>query len=163
MAKTEQLQLRVSRDQKDRIKQQAAFAGEDVSKWILRKLLPTEADEFQRLVDQLKNNPDRESFAFSDIHDFLQSLSAKNLELASASIDLAGLSAFQSNYLAAMVEQRFSSAGVCPPDWIRSIPRLPNPWFASELISLRLHLLMTSPPPFRRRNIFIDSTLGDRV
>ena len=36
-------------------------------------------------------------------------------------------------------------------------------WFASELKSLRLHLLTKSPAPFRRRNLFVDSTLGDRV
>jgi hypothetical protein len=35
--------------------------------------------------------------------------------------------------------------------------------FGSDLQNLRLYLLTHSPPPFRRRNIFIDSTLGDRV
>jgi hypothetical protein len=40
---------------------------------------------------------------------------------------------------------------------------LERPWFASSLKSLRLHLLTASPPPFRRRNLFVDSTIGDRV
>jgi hypothetical protein len=40
---------------------------------------------------------------------------------------------------------------------------LPQPVFGSELKALRLHLLTNSPPAFRRRNIFIDATLGDRV
>jgi hypothetical protein len=35
--------------------------------------------------------------------------------------------------------------------------------FCSSLQSLRMHLLTHSPPPFRRRNIFIDSSLGQRV
>jgi hypothetical protein len=35
--------------------------------------------------------------------------------------------------------------------------------FGSELQSLRLYLLTHSPPPFRARNIFIDSSLGDRI
>jgi hypothetical protein len=40
---------------------------------------------------------------------------------------------------------------------------LAEPVFASSLQSLRLHLLVLSPAPFRRRNIFIDSTLGARI
>jgi hypothetical protein len=52
---------------------------------------------------------------------------------------------------------------VAVPEWTRSIPLLVEPVFGSDLKSLRLHLLTNSPPPFRSRNIFIDSTLGDRV
>jgi len=32
-----------------------------------------------------------------------------------------------------------------------------------ELLGLRLHLLTHSPAPFRRRNIFIDASVGARV
>jgi hypothetical protein len=49
------------------------------------------------------------------------------------------------------------------PAWTRSIPPLAEPVFGSDLCSLRLYLLTNSPPPFRGRNIFIDSTLGDQV
>jgi hypothetical protein len=35
--------------------------------------------------------------------------------------------------------------------------------FGSTLVSLRLYLLTHSPPPFRRRNIFIDATVGSSV
>jgi hypothetical protein len=40
---------------------------------------------------------------------------------------------------------------------------LEEPAFGTALQSLRLHLLTHSPPPFRLRNIFIDSSLGQRV
>lgn len=30
-------------------------------------------------------------------------------------------------------------------------------------MSLRLHLLTRSPPPFRRRNLFVDSSIGQRA
>jgi hypothetical protein len=35
--------------------------------------------------------------------------------------------------------------------------------FGTPIESLRLHLLTASPPAFRRRRIFIDATVGDRV
>jgi hypothetical protein len=35
--------------------------------------------------------------------------------------------------------------------------------FIDPSLRLRAHLLTSSPPPFRRRNIFIDTTLGGRV
>jgi len=46
------------------------------------------------------------------------------------------------------------------PGWTRAIAPLSEPMFGSELQSLRLYLLAHSPPPFRVRNIFIDSTLA---
>jgi hypothetical protein len=30
-------------------------------------------------------------------------------------------------------------------------------------MGLRLHLLLSAPPAFRRRNIFLDASVGDRV
>jgi hypothetical protein len=46
---------------------------------------------------------------------------------------------------------------------VREVPPLEEPHFATTLEGLRLHLLQVSPVPFKRRNIFIDSSLGDRV
>jgi hypothetical protein len=62
-----------------------------------------------------------------------------------------------------MVEQASAVAGASPPDWTRRVKPLERPWFASPLKNLRLHLLAHSPPPFRRRNLFVDSSIGDRV
>ena len=44
-----------------------------------------------------------------------------------------------------------------------AIEALSEPEFGSQLQSLRLHLLTHSPPPFRRRNIFIDTSIGGQV
>jgi hypothetical protein len=52
---------------------------------------------------------------------------------------------------------------VPPPRWTPAIPGLSKPVFGTSLVGLRLHLLLRSPPAFRRRNIFIDASLGDRV
>ena len=163
MAKSEQLQIRVSPEQKARIKKQASLAGEDVSKWVLLKLLPPDADKFQHLIDKLATSPHAPSLMLSEIHDFLQSISAGALEVAVGAADVTALKSLEANYIAAMVEQACSNKGVQMPSWLGTIARLPRPWFASELKSLRLHLLTQSPAPFRRRNLFVDSTLGDRV
>jgi hypothetical protein len=53
---------------------------------------------------------------------------------------------------------------VPPPAWVRDVePMETEPRFATPLAGLRLHLLRTAPVPFKRRNIFIDSSIGDRV
>ena len=62
-----------------------------------------------------------------------------------------------------MVEYACARAGTPPPAWAGAIAPLAEPVFGSGLTSLRLHLLTRSPAPFRRRNIFIDATVGDRV
>ncbi len=163
MTKTEQLQLRVSAREKEQIRALAALAGEDVSKWVLRKLLPVPAEEFQILVNKLGANSSPHSLALAELHDFLQSLTTTELEAAVQNVALHDLGAFESNYVAAMIEFACHSKGIPAPGWLLKIPSLPSPWFASELKSLRLHLLTSSPVPFRRRNLFIDSTLGARV
>ncbi len=163
MAKSEQLQLRITAEQKQRIKVQATRAGQDVTKWVMSQLLPEVADEFQRLADRLKSDPSAYSMALAALHDFLQSLSAKKLEMAVRGLESHGLDAWTANYLAAMVEVACAGKCVPIPDWARAVEPLSTPWFATRLESLRLHLLTSSPAPFRRRNLFVDSTLGARV
>jgi hypothetical protein len=43
-----------------------------------------------------------------------------------------------------------------PPEWTRPPIQLPEPWFASPGTALRNYLLISSPAPFRTRNLFID-------
>ena len=161
--KGEQLQLRLSSDEKARIKAEAARAGEDVSKWVLRKLLPPAADELYRLIDALRQQLSERSLILADIHDFLQRQTADELRIALKTAIPSGLEPFEANYLAAMVETACTNKRILTPTWLTSVPPLKSPWFASNLKNLRLHLLTTSPPPFRRRNLFIDSTLGARI
>jgi hypothetical protein len=52
---------------------------------------------------------------------------------------------------------------VFPPRWTADIPPLSKPAFAVPWQSLRAHLLLESPIPFRRRNIFINASMGARV
>lgn len=76
---------------------------------------------------------------------------------------IAPLSPYLQNYVAAMVEQAAALKGVFPPEWTQRVTPLTEPHFVTAMVSLRLHLLRSSPVPFKRRNIFVDSAIGARV
>jgi hypothetical protein len=97
------------------------------------------------------------------LHDFLAGLGADDLRRAVAVAPPGRLPVEVANYLAAMVEYACGKQGVEAPAWTSSIEPLAEPFFGSRLESLRLHLLAHSPPPFKRRNIFIDTSIGGRV
>lgn len=163
MNKSAQLQIRVSPEQKRRIKSKATQAGEDVSQWVLRRLLPDCADELQGMIDTLSRSLKLRSQILAELHDYLVSSDSAQLGHAFNTLDLSGLAPFDANYVAAMIETACENRNVAPPIWLSNITPLADPWFATSLKSLRVHLLTASPPPFRRRNLYIDSTLGARV
>ena len=163
MSKSAQLQIRVSPEQKHRIKAKAEQAGEDVSQWVLRQLLPACADELQAMIDTLGRSPKLRSQVLAELHDYLVSFDSAQLGRAFNTLDLSELAPFESNYVAAMIETACENRNIAPPAWLSNTTPLSDPWFASNLKSLRLHLLTVSPPPFRRRNLYIDSTLGARI
>lgn len=162
MAKTEQLQIRVTASEKAQIKARARQANEDVSSWVLRQLIPPAEERFQALCGVLATSPTPPSDRFAEINDFLTGLSATSLVQAVGLAPRADLGSFEANYLAAMIEQTCVAKTVEVPAWLTDIEPLPNPWFASSLISLRLRLLTRSPPAFRRRNLFTDNHVGER-
>jgi len=163
MSKSKQLQIRVSEEEKARIQERAARAGMDVSKWLLRMALPPAEERFQEICRGLGSAATEHRFLLAELNDFLFQLTAREFQGAVALAPAAPLAAFEAAYVAAMVEQAAAIKGAPPPDWTRQVGELERPWFASRLTSLRLHLLTSSPTPFRRRNLFIDSTIGDRV
>jgi uncharacterized protein (DUF1778 family) len=160
--KTEQLQVRLTPEQKARIRRASRRAGKGMSAWILDRLLPSRAEEFGSLVRLLALAGDHRP-ALAELNDFLSGLRPGEYTEAVADPPRIPLPPLASNQLAAMVEQAAAELGQVPPAWTREIEPLREPWFATKLESLRLHLLTVSPPAFRRRNLFVDSTLGDRV
>src|SRR5687767_5648222 len=96
------------------------------------------------------------------IHDFLENLPNKDFETALA-LPAIPLNELQANIIAAMVEYAARRKGVPPPSWTAGIAPLDRPFFGSSLISLRLYLLLHSPVEFRRRNLFVDASIGERV
>jgi len=161
-AKTSQLQVRVSPRQKAELGRRARAAGRDLSSYVLERVLPAAGARFVELVRSLSHRP-FDSFLFAELHDLLQSLGTAEFEMAVEYAPAGGLDERSANQLAAMIETRAARLGVRPPDWVNSIRALRHPWFPTELLSLRVHLLCNSPAAFRRRNLFVDSTLGDRV
>ena len=163
VGKTHQLQIRISAQDKARIRARAASAGMDVSKWVLQQVLPPVEREFQALCRELAARPDARSFTFAELQDWFNRLTGGEFMRAVRHAPEARLPVFEANYLAAIVEHAAVIKGVDPPRWTVTVEPLDAPWFASSLKSLRLHLLTHSPPPFRRRNLFVDSSVGQRV
>ena len=135
----------------------------DVSKWVLQQVLPPVEREFQALCRALASRPDVRSFTFAEFQDWFNRLTGGEFTRAVCYAPEVRLSPFEANYLAAIVEHTAAMKGVDPPRWPLAVEPLDMPWFASSLKSLRLHLLTHSPPPFRRRNLFVDSSVGQRV
>jgi len=160
--KSTQLQIRVSPQEKAAIARYARLANLGISEWVLHKILPSSQQAFGELLSQLNDAPNPK-YIFAEIHDLLQKAGGDEFELMTAQPPQKVLSPYLANYIAAMVEYAGVKKGRTAPAWTRNIEPLQQPVFGSDLESLKLHLLTHSPPPFRRRNIFIDATVGERV
>jgi hypothetical protein len=160
-AKSGQLQIRVSPAEKAAIQRAARRAGLDMSAYVLARVLPAPARRFQELTAACRDSRGAR-FALAELHDWLAGLGAGEIHEAVAPSPQ-GLAPDFANYVAAMVEYTCGRHGVAPPAWTGAIAPLVEPVFGSALASLRLYLLTHSPAPFRRRNIFIDATVGARV
>jgi hypothetical protein len=160
--KTEQIQIRVTRAEKRDLVQRARAAGLDLSSWMLGRLSPPHAVTFRELVRSLAAAPDP-SYVFAEIGELLSGLRRDQWSAAVEVLPPVQLGALPANLLAAMVELRATRLGVRPPIWTQQIQPLPQPWFPTALVSVRLELLCNSPPAFRRRNLFVTSTLEHRA
>lgn len=162
MAKTAQLQIRLMPKDKARLKRLASAAGQDMSAYVLSRVFRPERDRFREIVRQLVRGDDHR-YAFAELHDFLADLAPIEFRDAVAQPLPDGLSLFLGNYVAAMVEHAAMLKGVQPPSWVRDVAPLEEPAFGAPLKSVRIHLLRSSPVAFKRRNIFVDATVGARV
>jgi len=162
MAKTSQLQIRVTPAQKARLRRLAAAAGQDVSVYVLDRVLPAAGERFQALVGRLARVEDWR-YVLAELHDLLAGLMPAEFGPAVAGGVGGRLSPLLANYVAAMVEHVAVRLGVSAPGWVRDVPPLDAPHFATPLVGLRLHLLQASPVAYKRRNIFVDAAVGRRV
>jgi mobilization protein NikA len=161
-AKSEQLQIRVSRPEKALIQRAATQAGMDMSAYVRSRVLPIPATQFRVCVEACAG-AELPRFALAELNSLLWGFMTAELRDAIAAPPPAGLTPFVLNYVTAMVEYACAARSVALPAWTHAVVPLAEPVFTTSLQSLRLHLLSRSPPPFRARNIFIDATLGDRV
>ena len=160
--KTQQLQIRVSPAEKAAIQRAAKRAGLDMSSYVLSRVISVPANRFQACVSAAAAGLNS-SYGLAELNDLLTKLSSLELEGAVAAAPTSSLSPFLANYVAAMVELACALRAIPIPHWTRTILPLADPWFGSSVLSLRHYLLISSPAPFRRRNIFIDASLGSRV
>lgn len=164
--KTHQLQIRVSAAQKTAIQRAAGRAGMDMSTWVLSRLLPPVGPRFRELTRAIARHPTdaaERRFAFAELNDFLAALAPGEFTNAVREPPPEGADPYTANYIAAMVETAAHRDRLPPPAWTERVAPLDEPVFGTPLTSLRLHLLTAAPPAFRRRNIFVDSSIGARV
>lgn len=159
--KSAQIQIRVSAQQKSAIRRAAGKAGIDMSTYVLSRVLALPAAQFREAV--VACSGPAPSYALAELNSLLTGMTPPELRDAVAEFPLLDLSPYLANYIAAMVEYACQKRGIPLPSWTRAVKALEDPVFGSSLQSLRLHLLTHSPPPFRRRNIFIDASIGDRI
>jgi hypothetical protein len=161
-SRSSQLQVRVTPEQKEALKRLSSQAGQDMSAYVLSRALPDAQLRFGRLVQALGDD-DQPGFVLAELNDLLSGLAAGELSGAVEHADVSGLSPYLKNYVAAMVEVAAHQRQIPPPVWVSGVEPLELPRFATPLAGLRWHLLRQAPVPFKRRNIFIDSSIGDRV
>lgn len=160
--KTAQLQIRVTPAQKAALKREARAAGCDVSTLVLARALPARDERLRDAVRALRDHLSP-GYLLAEIHDLLAGVVAREFAELVGAVDVRDLDALHQNYVAAMVEQAAALQAVAPPAWTREVVPLETPYFATTLRSLRSHLLRTSPVPFKRRNLFVDASIGARV
>ncbi len=161
-ARTHFVQIRVTPDEKAALKRLARSSGQDLSNYMLSRSLPANRLRFEDILRHLRVEGGHR-FALAELNDLLSGLATVEFPGAVGEADLTGCSPFLQSYVAAMVEHAAGLKEVAPPSWARSVGPLPLPYFASSLRGLRLHLLRASPVPFKRRNLFVDSSVGGRV
>ncbi len=161
-AKTAQLQIRVTPQQKAALKRLARAAGCDVSAYVLSRLPAAGRNRFVEILRALRADAEPR-YALAELHDFLAACPPVEFAESVEGGEVSHLSPYLQNYVAAMIEFAADAKGVIPPGWLREIAPLDAPHFVTPLKSLRGHLLRAAPVPFKRRQIFIDSSVGARI
>lgn len=135
----------------------------DVSAYVLARALPREAARLTAILQVLTRDDAERRFALADFNDVLTNLSAARFADVTGTLRVDSLSPLLQNYVTAMVEHAAAQKRTTPPTWVREVVPLDFPYFAVSFPGLRPYLLRAAPVAFKRRNLFIDATIGDRV
>lgn len=144
------------------LKRRAREAGMDMSSWILDRVLPPESARFQELARSLVE-PESRAFALAELEDFLRPFPSGTFARATSEPPKAPIDPVTLNHLAAAIESGSAKRGVASPTWTHRIPFPADPVFGTTLNSARLYLLTHAPVAFRRRNVFVDSSIDERA
>ena len=129
---------------------------------LLSKAFPPLRETFQALLKAL-STAEKPGYVLAELNELLTQLTTGEFKLAVSEPPQVQLDPYWENYVAATIEQAAARRNTEAPSWTGAVQPLEEPAFGSSLKSLRLHLLTHSPVSFRCRNIFIDSSIGDRV
>jgi len=163
MTKSQWLQVRMTAEQKELLRERAAAAGTDISSFVVQRTLGPDAPEFDTLVAWMLRTPD-EHVPYAEFVDYLNTLPAsRGTELAKKPARFDELTALQQNRVCALIEQRCAFWGVAAPVWLLDVPSASEPHFAGDLLSWRPYLLVVSPVVFRRRNLFVERGMTGRL
>jgi len=158
-AKSSQLQIRVSPDEKAALKRLARAAGESISSYVLSRVLPSTELQLAGLMDRLRDpEPDFQG-VLTDLARALNRLSDQDFAGGVPAPD-ADISLGRLNRVAALVEAEAARKGVEPPVWAWELPLLERPQFWWALASLKPHQMRVTPVAFKRRNVFFDPASG---
>ncbi len=133
----------------------------DLSSYVLAKLFKDPALQFEAKLGRLASH--NRKYALADLADYLNALSPEELGRIFLKPWKTLLPAQLSNYVAAMLELSAHQKNLPTPKWLKNIEPDKEPYFGTDLKGLRLYLLKVSPPPFKARNIFIDTSIGGRI
>lgn len=159
--KTDFIQIRISKDEKKRFAKLAKLQGQSLSEWIISKLSSDSSSiEIKKIYAKLRKAEDS-SYILALLNDYLMNMPEllwnDALKDSPENIDIENLC-----YIASMIERATEIRGLELPQWVKDIGPLSKPYFGSKLKNLRMYLLINSPIAFRKRNIFIDASVGDR-
>jgi hypothetical protein len=155
-ARSSQLQIRITNEQKAALKRLARSAGMTVSAYVLTQALPGAGREVDRILAELPGAGDGQRSLLADLETLVLGCSPEDFGEALADVALEGFPPTLANQVAAMVEDAAHLKGVDPPPWVDEVPPLDRPRFGWPLSSLRPHQLRVTPVPYKRRQIFFD-------
>lgn len=133
-----------------------------MSSWILECVLPPESARFQELARALVE-PEGREFALAELEDFLRPLRGGAFARATSEPPEAPIDPVTLNHLAGAIELGAARRGVALPPWTSQVPVPAGAVFGTTLDSARLYLLTHAPVAFRRRNVFVDSSIDERA
>ena len=90
-AKSENLQIRVSREQKTALKRAAKRAGLGMSAFVLARSLPRAQARLEKLLGSLRTDPTKRGYALAELNDLLTELSPDEFGEAVANAPLSRL------------------------------------------------------------------------
>lgn len=161
MVKDTHIQIRLSSTQKKVVEKNAKTQGLSISQYLLN-LIEKDSSFDKKLTiiinEILKNGLD--PYLLSEFSILVLDLSNNDLLKLVEKPFSSNCNGLSLNYLLATLETELKRRNLELPEWFGNIKSLKEPWFGTNLKSLRGFLLLNSPLAFRRRNIFIDSLIG---